>query len=60
MKRIAKAIFASVVTFVTTLGTAVVSGESLSQVDVKIWLFVIGATLVAGGGVYGIPNSTTS
>jgi hypothetical protein len=52
----AKAIFASALAFVTGLGTALVAGQSLGSVDAKTWLFVIGGTLVAGGGTYGITN----
>jgi hypothetical protein len=52
----AKAVFATVLTFVTGLGAALTTGESLGQVDAKTWLYVAGLSLVSGGGVYGITN----
>ena len=57
MKTIAKAIYAAVVGFVGSLGTALTTGESLGQVDAKTWLAAVGVGLIAGGGVYRITNA---
>lgn len=55
--KFAKAIFAAGVAFLGSLISALTAGESLGQLDAKTWLTVALATLVAGGGVYGLRNS---
>ncbi len=55
-QKTAKAIYATVVTFLGTLFAALTTGQSLSDLDAKTWLAVTLATVVAGGGVYGLAN----
>lgn len=52
----AKAIFATITTFLTGLITVVVDDANIGDVTQGQWLAIILATLVAGGGVYGLPN----
>ena len=47
-----KAITAALATLVGSLGTAAVAGD----VDGKAFLACVGAGLVAGAGVYAVPN----
>jgi hypothetical protein len=51
-----RALYAAAVTFVNGLGAALLSDQSVSDLDAKTWLYVIGLTLAAFGGVYGIRN----
>lgn len=59
MKRlapIAKAVVAGLVAGLGALGTALIAGESLGQVDAKTWLSVALVALLGTGLVYSTPN----
>lgn len=53
----AKAVYAAVVAGLAALGGLLVDDTSFADVTAGQWVFVALAVLVAGGGVYGLPNS---
>ena len=55
-----KAIYAASVAGLAALGGLLVNDTSLSAVTAGQWVFVLLATLVAGGGVYGLRNAPTA
>jgi hypothetical protein len=57
ISKAAKAVYATVVGFVGSLGASLTTGQSLGQLDAKTWLVTVLVGLVAGGGVYGIRNA---
>lgn len=52
----AKAIYATVVGFLSAIGVVLVGDASLGDVTDGQWLAAVLAAVVAGGGVYGITN----
>ena len=56
----AKALYAAVVAGLGSLLAVVTGHTSLSQVTASQWIVVALAAIVAGGGVYGIPNGKGS
>ncbi len=57
VKQAAKAVFAALVAGIGSLIAALTTGQSLTDLDAKTWLTVALATLLAGGGTYGIRNA---
>lgn len=57
---IAKAVVAGLVAGLGALGTALIAGEHLSQVDAKTWLSVVLTGLLGTGLVYTVPNKPPS
>ena len=51
-----RALFAAATAFISGLGAAILSDQSLSELDAKTWLYVIGLSLAAFGGVFKITN----
>ena len=58
MAQFTKAIYATVVAALGSLAALLTNDTSLSQITAGQWVVVALAALVAGGGVYGIPNRT--
>jgi hypothetical protein len=56
MKGAAKAVLAALIAFLGSLATALVDGNSLSQVADGQWVTAILAGLMALGVVYGVAN----
>jgi len=54
---LAKAIYAGLLAGLSALGGYLTNSTSLGQITAGQWVFVALAVLVAGGGVYGIPNT---
>jgi hypothetical protein len=54
----AKAIYATIVAFLGSVVTVLVDDASIGDLTDGQWAVAILAALVAGGGVYGITNST--
>ena len=54
----AKALFAAVTAGLSGLITTISGSESIGGVTTLQWLVIALAVLTAGGGVYGITNST--
>lgn len=59
LPQVAKAVYAGLIAGLSALGGYLVNSTSLGQITAGQWVFVAIAALVAGGGVYGIPNSTS-
>jgi hypothetical protein len=57
-RKIAKAIFAVLATFLGTLITALSGDQTFSELSTRTWLTIALATLIAGFGVYGISNGS--
>lgn len=57
MFQAAKAIYAGALTLITGLSTTLTGDQNFSDLTAVQWLIVIGATVVAVGGVYGISNA---
>jgi len=53
----AKALFAGATTFVGSTATVLVNDASLGDVTDGQWFMIVGFTLAAIGGVYGIRNA---
>lgn len=54
--KIAKAIFAALVAGLGSLAAVMVGDVGFANVSDGQWVTIVLAALVAGGGVYGIPN----
>jgi hypothetical protein len=54
----AKAIYATVVAGLGSLAAVMVDDTGFGDVTDGQWVVVVGAALLAGGGVYGITNKT--
>jgi len=52
----AKAIYATVVAFLSAIGVVLVGDASFSDITSGQWVAAILASVLAGGGVYGITN----
>ncbi len=57
MGKYAKAIYAFIVAGLGALATVLVADASVGDLTDGQWVTVVLAALVAGGGVFGIPNS---
>ena len=55
---VAKAVYAGLLAGLTALGAYLITTTSLGDITAGQWVYVAVAALVAGGGVYGIPNSS--
>lgn len=55
----AKAIYASLVAGLGSLAAVLVGDSSFSAVTAGQWVTIVLATLIAGGGTYGITNKPT-
>ena len=53
-----KAVYAAVAQLISGLILVTVDGSGLSEVTTNQWLVIAGATLAAGGGVYGLTNKS--
>jgi hypothetical protein len=63
MQYFAKAIYAGVVAFIGSTTAALVQigdGASFGEVETVAWLVILGATIVAAGGVYGLQAAPAS
>jgi hypothetical protein len=60
MSTFAKAIYAALVAGLTAVGGYLVNDTALGAVTAGQWIYVALAVLIAGGGVYGISNSSAS
>lgn len=56
MGQFTKAIYATVVAALGSLGSLLVNDTGLGDITAGQWVFVALAALVAGGGVYGLRN----
>lgn len=56
----AKAIYATLVAFLGSLVTVMIGDVGFSDIQDGQWVAAVLAGLVAGGGVYGIRNATSS
>ncbi len=57
MAKTAKAIYAGLLTGLTALGGYLINDTSIGDITAGQWVFVAGAALMAGGGVYGLRNA---
>jgi len=57
-RTVAKAIYAAVVAGLSGLSAVLVGGASFADVTASQWVSIALAALVAGGGVYGISNTS--
>ncbi len=53
-----KAVYAAVAQLISGLILVTVDGSGLAEVTTNQWLVIAGATLAAGGGVYGLTNKS--
>ena len=59
LKGAAKAVLAALIAFLGSLATALVDGNSLSQVSDGQWVTAALAGLLALGAVYGVSNASS-
>lgn len=57
VRQAAKAIYAALVAGLAALGGLLVNDTGLGDITAGQWVFIALAVLVAGGGVYGLPNA---
>ncbi len=58
-RKATKAIYAGIAQLIAGLVLVTVDGTTLGEVSTNQWLIIAGATLAAGGGVYGLSNKSS-
>ena len=56
IQKVAKAVYAGAAQVIAGLILVTIDGGGLAEVSTNEWLVIVGATLAAAGGVYGLTN----